>query len=87
VVYPEFEIEPLSVSTNGSAIAYWADSPAQGNGWFAAYRNGKSSIAPQLTSNFPQTVAITGDGSSIFYTATMTAAALNYPGVYEWQLP
>jgi hypothetical protein len=27
--------QPMSISTNGSAFAYWADDPGQENGWFA----------------------------------------------------
>jgi hypothetical protein len=88
VPYLAYEIQPMSISTNGSAFAYWADDPDQENGWFALYHAGKSQIAPQLTSSYPETADITGDGSSLVYTATMVGVSpLNYPGVYEWQLP
>jgi hypothetical protein len=88
VTYLVYELQLLSVSTNGSDFAYWADDPAQPDGWFALYSGGISRTAPQLNDNYPETADITGDGSSILYTASQIGPGpVNYPGVYEWQLP
>jgi hypothetical protein len=88
VTYLVCELQLLSVSTNGSDFAYWADAPAQPDGWFALYSGGISRTAPQLNDNYPETADITGDGSSILFTASQIGLGpVNYPGVYEWQLP
>jgi hypothetical protein len=84
---PTTELDLLSVSTNGSDFAYWANDFTQGDGWFVLYNSGTARTAPQLTDNFPETAYITGDGASILYTASLLGPAGNYPGVYEWQLP
>jgi hypothetical protein len=88
VKHPFPELELMSVSSDGSDFAYWENDSVQEDGWFAVYSGGSVLTAPQLEDTFPETADITGDGTSILYTASLVGLApTDYPGVYEWQLP
>jgi hypothetical protein len=92
VQFPYYQLDLMSVSTDGTDFAYWADDSAQENGWFALYSGGNSRTAPELSNAYPETADITGDGTSILYTASLEGQVVgqsptDYPGVYQWQLP